>query len=122
MRYSKQRNAILSYIKSVKTHPTAEDIQSAVREFIPDISLGTVYRNLDVLEKMGEIIKIESRFGKVNYDGDTRPHQHFFCNKCRKIYDLNLSSCVQECEKLGYKVTRECTVFYGICVACGGEK
>ena len=118
MRYSKQRECILNYLRSVKTHPTAEAIWEAVRKEIPKISLGTVYRNLKQLKQAGLIVSIESSYQKLNYDGCVDPHQHFICYECNKVLDLGLSSHLSECEKLGFTVTKENTVLYGVCPEC----
>lgn len=118
MRYSKQRECILNYLKSVTSHPTADAVYAAVKEEIPNISVGTVYRNLKQLESSGEIISIESALDRVNYDGCVLPHQHFICRGCGKIYDLSLPPRTGECEALGHKVERENTVFSGLCADC----
>ena len=122
MRYSRQRECILKYVKSVRTHPTAEDIWTAVRNEIPNISLGTVYRNLKQLELAGQILTIESTADKLNYDGCVDPHQHFMCSGCNKVFDLTLSSHLSECEKQGFIVTKENTVLYGTCPKCNADR
>lgn len=122
MRYSKQRECILNYLKSVTSHPTAEAVYAAVRQEIPNISLGTVYRDLKQLKDSGDIITIESALGRINYDGCTDPHQHFICSGCGRIIDLNLTSHIDECKEQGLEIERETTVLYGRCRDCNNIK
>ena len=77
---------LLDYLKSVKTHPCAEDIYKAVKKKLPNISLGTVYRVLNNFKEKGEILEIP--FEVAHYDGDTSSHAHFICEKCKKIFDI----------------------------------
>lgn len=85
-RTTKQKSAILEYLRSVKTHPSAEAIYLNLKKEFPRLSLGTVYRNLEEFYKAGLVKK-----GIVNevkyFDGDTSCHSHFFCTKCDKIED-----------------------------------
>ena len=89
MKFSRQRAAILSFLQSRKDHPTAELVYSNVKEEFPNISLGTVYRNLNQLAEAGMIAK--HRFGVLgidHFDYNTSPHQHFVCNCCNAVIDL----------------------------------
>jgi Fur family peroxide stress response transcriptional regulator len=89
MKHSRQRVAILNFLKSRKDHPTAELVYLNVKEEFPNISLGTVYRNLNQLADAGMIAKL--RFGTADtdhFDYDTTPHQHFICNECNAVIDL----------------------------------
>lgn len=122
MRYSRQRECILNYLRSVTSHPTAETVYEAVRKEIPNISLGTVYRNLKQLEDEGDIITISSTLDRLNYDGCVKPHQHFICSVCNRIIDLDMKSHISEAEKLGFEVDRENTVLYGRCAGCAATK
>jgi Fe2+ or Zn2+ uptake regulation protein len=82
-----QKKTILDFLKSVRTHPTAEEIYQAVKTKLPQISKGTVYRNLNFLAREGKILEIFSN--KVShYDGDISFHSHFICRKCGKIFDI----------------------------------
>ena len=72
-RMTRQRAVILEELRKVKTHPTADELYSIVRERLPRISLGTVYRNLDFLTESKEILKLESAGSIRRFDGDTRP-------------------------------------------------
>lgn len=86
-RKSKQRDAILNNLKSRYDHPTAMDLFLSVREEIPNISLGTLYRNLSQLEECGMIIKIPDG-GVDRFDGNPTPHVHFKCQCCKNVYDI----------------------------------
>lgn len=80
MKYSRQRAAILSFLQSRRDHPTAETVYTSVKEAFPNISLGTVYRNLNQLAEAGMIAK--HSFGVLNidhFDFNTSPHYHFVC-------------------------------------------
>ncbi len=87
IKHSKQRDALLNELQSRYDHPTAEDLYSEVKKEIPNLSLGTVYRNLSLLDNEGEIVKI-SVDGADRYDGNVIPHGHFSCVKCGKMTDI----------------------------------
>ncbi len=119
MRYSRQREIIIDNIRSRCDHPTADEIYSACRLIEPNISLGTVYRNLSRLAEEGSIITLETQDKKVHYDGDVSRHSHFICEKCGKIIDLFKPSKVpKEIEDLGLTVTGEKCIYYGLCNNC----
>ena len=114
MRYSRQRELITEIIKGRSDHPTADMIYSSAREFEPNISLGTVYRNLKLLTDEREIITLETEDKRLHYDGDTSRHSHFICSKCGKIIDLfKPTKTPDEIEELGLKVIGEKCVYYG---------
>jgi Fe2+ or Zn2+ uptake regulation protein len=116
-RLTNQRKIILDYLKSVITHPSAEEVYLKVKKKLPRISLGTVYRNLNVLKGKGEIREIPSDV--AHFDGNITPHSHFFCDKCKKIFDV-----FDNCEILKNKKTKVGKIkhlqvyFYGICKNC----
>ncbi len=119
MRYSHQRELIENIIKGRYDHPTADDIYVSAREIEPNISLGTVYRNLKQLADENKIITLETTDKKVHYDGDTSNHSHYICAKCGKIIDLFLQfSPPAELENAGHSVTGEKRFYYGICNDC----
>lgn len=104
-----QNKFILDYLRGVKTHPSAEIIYSAVKKKLPQISRGTVYRNLKNLKEKGQVLEIPSEINR--YDGDISPHAHFFCEKCDKIIDIF------EKIKVG-KINNYQIYFYGTCNNC----
>ncbi len=89
MKFSRQREAILSFLQSRRDHPTAELVYSNVKDTFPNISLGTVYRNLNQLAEAGIIAKHSfGGLGIDHFDYNTVPHQHFVCTRCNAVLDL----------------------------------
>ncbi len=88
MNYSKQREIIINYIKNSKSHPTAEMIYKDLRLNNSTLSLGTVYRNLDMLSKSGDIIRLKQFGNKDRFDDNSNHHYHGECIKCGKIVDI----------------------------------
>ena len=89
MRFSYQRDIIYNSIRSVNTHPSAEDVYLMVKPHIPKISMGTIYRNLAQLIDHGMIFEL-SIDGVSHYDGNINIHQHFLCNNCQTIFDCEI--------------------------------
>lgn len=120
---SKKRQAIYDYLCSVTSHPTAEMIYSALKPDIPELSLGTVYRNLAVLLEDGLIITVGKVDGQERYDARTASHAHFVCRSCRRVLDVFLPDVVSglyaevkdrfDLEPEGYTLT-----LHGLCSAC----
>ena len=92
LRYSYQRDSIYNYIKNTKTHPSAEAIYTVLKSNIPDLSLGTVYRNLKQLIQLGKIKTVMTPESTERYEADLSNHAHFICSSCCKIIDLPLDS------------------------------
>lgn len=88
MNYSKQREAIHDYLLSVTSHPTAETVYNELRKTNPELSLGTVYRNLDRLSKSGDILRLKGFGEKDRFDGNAEHHYHAECVKCSEITDI----------------------------------
>ena len=84
----RKRNAILNYLRSTDTHPSAEMVYNHLKQEYPDISLGTVYRNLAMFKDKGEIISVGTVNGVERFDGNTMPHVHFVCEQCEAVVDL----------------------------------
>ena len=85
--FSRQREEIIRVLRSTDTHPTAAWVYSKVKEAIPNISLGTVYRNLAALSVSGEILSLSVGDGFEHFDGNAAPHAHLHCRSCGKIFD-----------------------------------
>lgn len=122
LKYSRQREAIKSFLAGCKNHPTADTIYTCLRQDYPNISLGTVYRNLSLLEDLGEITRISTGTGAEHYDGNTTPHQHFICTRCQRIYDV-MPEDVESVMKVGNSCcpgrVEACHInYYGICDNC----
>lgn len=89
-KHSRQRDAIIALLKTRKDHPTADMVYKEIRNTIPNISLGTVYRNLSLLSENGEILKLTCD-GKVDrFDACNTPHYHFMCKKCGCVQDVSI--------------------------------
>ena len=118
--YSRQREAILNVLRSTNTHPTASWIYAKVREQLPNISLGTVYRNLSALSASGEILSINVGDGYEHFDGDISPHVHLHCKSCNTIIDAALNGDPLSAAAKAHSFTPENTVYvvYGICENC----
>lgn len=87
-RRSLQRETIWNFLKDRKDHPTADVIYAHVRESLPHISLGTVYRNLTLLEEMGYVATIDVGDGVAHFDPNSKPHSHFSCTVCGSVMDV----------------------------------
>lgn len=122
LKYSRQREAIKTYLMNCKTHPTADTIYSSLRMEYPNISLGTVYRNLSLLTELGEIAKISTGDSAEHYDGDTILHHHFICTCCHRVYDLpttDLGNILENASKdCPGRIEFYRANFYGICEQC----
>ena len=119
MRSSKQRDAVLQVLRNSCDHPTADMIYNTARELEPNISLGTVYRNLKQLADDKAILTLETEDKRLHYDGDISRHSHFICSRCGKIIDLfKPAKTPDEINELGLAVTGEKCVYYGLCTDC----
>lgn len=133
-RSTRQRRLIYEAVASTDTHPTAEWVYAAVRRAMPRVSLGTVYRNLSRLVAEGRL-KAWARGGSTRYDADVSAHDHFLCEACGRLDDLERSREPLAAEKKlkarGYAVNERVLEFLGLCRECrrgskagktGGEK
>ena len=122
IRFSRQREAILNYLKNSKEHPTAELVYENVRKKIPNISLGTVYRNLALLVELNEIVRIRSDNDVLRFDAVITDHYHWQCRKCGCVKDLIMplhKSLNEEASKeLGENIESHELCFFGICKQC----
>ena len=122
IRKSKQRERILEILKSTGAHPTAGWIYNKLRKEFPDLSMGTVYRNLNILIEQGLVKKID--FGSTfdRFEANSFPHYHFICENCGVIKDLDMPIDSGLNEKVNqqtnYKTNRHRIEFYGICDEC----
>ncbi|MBS1419675.1 MAG: transcriptional repressor [Firmicutes bacterium] len=87
---SRKRAAILEALAAVTEHPTAEMLYNRLKPRYPELSLGTVYRNLSVLAEEGLVVTVARVDGQERYDARTEPHAHFVCRGCRRVLDLDL--------------------------------
>jgi Fur family transcriptional regulator, peroxide stress response regulator len=117
-----QRKAILRFLNSTTSHPTADLIYENIKKQIPNISKGTVYRNLKVLEEREQISELNLKGTVSRYEGKKYSHYHFRCEKCGRVFDLeepvdnNLDARIAR--KTGFKVTHHQLEFHGLCKDC----
>ena len=120
-RMTRQKAAVYRVISSTTTHPTAEWIYAETRKELPDISLGTVYRNIRVLLDEGSIIELCYGKGQSHYDATVTPHYHFVCRCCGRILDFPAASAESEAELLSRapgSVENHRFECYGVCKDC----
>ena len=121
MRTTEQRKLILEELRKCSHHPAADEIYLHVRERLPRISLGTVYRNLELLAGKGLIRKLEMGSGQRRYDPDIRAHGHFRCTHCGKVEDLPVGIDPPKPEQ-GHPWVRQRVFhggdYYGLCPDC----
>jgi Fe2+ or Zn2+ uptake regulation protein len=121
-RMTPQRKVVLEELRRLDSHPSADEIYEAVRKRIPRISLGTVYRNLEILTELGEIQKLELAGTMNRFDWDTNKHYHIRCVECGKIENAPLAPLNQiEDELYGstvFDIIGHRLEFVGLCPAC----
>lgn len=121
-KYSRQRELIKDFLKTRKDHPTADVVYMNVRKQNPNISLGTVYRNLTLLADTGEILRLRVGDGVDHFDADTSPHYHFVCTCCGAVLDLKMDSIEDILKTAGAgfdgHIEGHVTYFYGTCGSC----
>ncbi|WP_035425204.1 Fur family transcriptional regulator [Atopobium fossor] len=122
MRTSKQREAIRAYMKDRHDHPTADQVYTALREEFPNISLGTVYRNLMQLVERGELLQVDTGDNISRFDCLTNQHAHFRCTHCGRVFDLENPesthmSFTANAAKVG-QVHSFSLYFTGLCLDC----
>ncbi len=122
MNYSRQREIILKTLKSNVVHPTAEYLYAVLKESEPNISLATLYRNLNQLADNDIIKKIDGLELSSHYDHNTHEHYHFICDKCKKVFDISADvapDIVRKTEqKTGFLIKKHDIVFSGLCAEC----
>lgn len=130
-KHFRKRDAILSYLRDTDTHPSADMVYAHLKPRIPDLSLGTVYRNLSMFRQQGTIASVGTVNGVERFDGNTAPHVHFICTGCDAVIDLpqlqvptQLTRSAEQ--QLGGTVQCCQMTFTGLCSQChyqekGGE-
>ncbi|MBI5190437.1 MAG: transcriptional repressor [Nitrospirae bacterium] len=124
-RMTRQKRVILDVLKGTDTHPTADWVYEKVKKKIPNISLGTVYRNLNILKSQGEILELNFGKGFSRFDGNVSYHYHFTCEHCGRIRDVESPMFEHLNEEvgrnIGHKVSRHRLEFYGECTDCATQ-
>ena len=125
LKYSRQREAIVNFLKTRYDHPTADVVYSNVRTEFPNISLGTVYRNLTLLADLGEIARLHLGDGVDHFDYNTNPHYHFVCSECGGVSDLETPEHIvvdtAAFQNFGGEIHGYSVHFYGVCPHCKGN-
>lgn len=126
LKKSRQRDAILANLQGRCDHPTADMIYMDIRKEIPNISLGTVYRNLSLLAEHGIILKVSVDGKAERFDCCTSSHYHFICQECGEVEDLPASvmPSFNDAAQAGFsgQITGHNAFFYGICQHCLEKK
>ena len=122
IKHSKQRDSIKTCLMGRRDHPTADAVYMSIREEFPNISLGTVYRNLNLLAEIGEIQKLSPGIGPDRFDGNPAPHYHFICRHCGCVMDLTVSGLdhinILAGQDFDGEIEGHIPYFYGACPSC----
>lgn len=122
LRITKQRQVILDELCGVTSHPTADDLYNMVRQRLPKISLGTVYRNLEIMAECGIIQKLDIGGTQKRFDGNAAVHYHVRCGQCGRVDDIDLPpdfNVEKAASKLtSFTILRHRLEFTGICPGC----
>jgi Fur family transcriptional regulator, ferric uptake regulator len=125
-RNTQQRQIILEELQKLHEHPTAATLYILVRNRLPKISLGTVYRNLEMLHRLGQIQKLECGGGEARYDGTLEPHDHLRCIHCGKVDDAPGPPLALPASERnhwgGYKILGHRFEYLGVCPSCQSGK
>ena len=126
LRMTRQRKVILEELRKLHTHPSADEIYEVVRHRLPRISLGTVYRNLEVLSELGEIQKLELSGLLKRFDWDTKKHYHIRCVRCSRVDDAPIAPLNQlDNELYGatvFEIIGHNLEFTGLCPECSRKE
>lgn len=122
-KHSRKRDAILACVQGTDCHPSADWVFSQLKPKIPDLSLGTVYRNLSMFKEEGTIISLGVVAGLERFDGRTDRHSHLVCSECGRVVDvedleLPETICQEAARKTGGDVTGWNLQFCGLCTIC----
>ena len=121
-KHSHKRDAILACVRSTDTHPTADWVFSQLKPVIPDLSLGTVYRNLALFRENGQVRPVTVVNGVERYDANTLPHPHFVCRVCGGVYDVEIQGDgAASLKNAGYTVENCDITYFGVCPGCNDK-
>jgi Fur family ferric uptake transcriptional regulator len=119
---TRQRSVILDTLLSMRTHPTADELYAVVRRQLPSVSLGTIYRNLDVLARSGQVRKLEAGGSQARFDAELEPHHHVRCGACGRVDDVAITHEFQvtgpEQSQHGFSITGYRIEYEGLCPDC----
>jgi len=122
LRMTRQRKVILEELRKVNTHPSADELYEMVRKRLPRISLGTVYRNLEILSESGDIQKLEPGCSLKRFDGNPSEHCHIRCIRCDRIADApmvpDLEIDLKRVNSTDFEIIGHRLEFIGVCPEC----
>ena len=125
LRMTRQRRVILEELRKVNTHPSADEIYEIVRKRLPRISLGTVYRNLEILAESGDIQKLEPGCTLKRFDGNPMEHSHIRCVRCDRIADApmtpDLEIDLEQVNTNDFEIIGHRLEFLGVCPMCSDK-
>lgn len=123
LKVTPQRLAIIKILKGNRTHPSAENIYHEILINFPGVSFATVYNTLSKLAEAGEILELDIDPNKKRFDPYTLPHNHFYCRRCGKVYDVDYdTSTAQDIKRIdGHRVDTVQINFRGMCKTCNGK-
>ncbi len=117
-----QRQIIFNAVLDLENHPSAEDVYNHIKPNYPSISLGTVYRNLNLLSENGKLLKVAIANSADRFDHNINSHYHIQCSKCKKLYDIDIPYFDQidneVSSKTEFDITNHHIIFDGICHQC----
>jgi len=121
--FSQKRVAILNTLRGTTVHPTAEWVYATLQPQYPDLSLGTVYRNLKRFCAEGRAVSVGVINGQEHFDGTVMPHAHFICTKCGAVLDVQKDffgpeKLRQLSQHTGQRIESACVTFRGVCESC----
>lgn len=122
MKYSRQRELIYQTVVDHPIHPTADTVYAMVREMLPNISLATVYRNLNLLAERGELLKISLPNVSDHFDGNLVEHNHMLCEVCGHVFDVDIplpeGYRMEAGKASSFQITGCHVYFTGLCGEC----
>jgi len=125
LRMTKQRQVILDELQKLTSHPTADEMYQLLRKRLPKISLGTVYRNLEIMSENGLIQKLDVGGTQKRFDGNAETHYHVRCARCNRVDNINImpDRRVEEMAQAhtDYEILRHRMEFIGYCPACQSQ-
>lgn len=122
LRTTRQRQVILEELRKLRCHPTADELYEYVRQRLPRISMGTIYRNLEVLSDKGLVLRLAPENPQMRFDGVTSPHYHIRCVRCGRVDDVFVEPFDKVeavvADATDYEVRSHRLEFQGLCPTC----
>lgn len=116
--FSSKRELIYSTLCSTKNHPSAKWVYEQLKEDYPDLSLGTVYRNIALFKDKGMAVPVANILGEERLDGDTSPHAHLVCKCCGKIEDAEMPTLTPKGDTKDFSTDFVSVTYFGLCKEC----